>query len=145
MHQEYKAPPHSSGDFQSRLLSSLYLLSLSPLSSAFNSCIRCSLWSLLLNPRDIRGSITPGQSLSGGHWVTIPLCYGDVSLEHRKIDHQFKLRHFFLLQLSNGSSTIAHPVAEKQIFFSYLSTCIQICCSNKNVSELATTNYWNKL
>lgn len=81
----------SSGDFQSRLLSSLYLLSLSPLSSAFNSCIGCSLWSLLLNPRDIRGSIIPGQSLSGGHWVTIPLCYGDVSLEHRKIDHQFKL------------------------------------------------------
>lgn len=70
---------------------SISFLSLSLLSSAFNSCIRCSLWSLLLNPRDIRGSITPGQSLSGGHWVTIPLCYGDVSLEHRKIDHQFKL------------------------------------------------------
>lgn len=70
---------------------SLSPFSLSLLSSAFNSCIRCSLWSLLLNPRDIRGSITPGQSLSGGHWVTIPLCYGDVSLEHRKIDHQFKL------------------------------------------------------
>lgn len=70
---------------------SLSPFSLSPLSGAFNSCIRCSLWSLLLNPRDIRGSITPGQSLSGGHWVTIPLCYGDVSLEHRKIDHQFKL------------------------------------------------------
>lgn len=70
---------------------SLSPFSLSPLSGAFNNSIRCSLWSLLLNPRDIRGSITPGQSLSGGHWVTIPLCYGDVSLEHRKIDHQFKL------------------------------------------------------